>query len=113
MICSKRLQSYGAPNCLTGSLLVTLQNEGSRKIRVLCGRRLRRGVGHGVESEGSEREPVGALQKKVSVGLVEWFVLALKVGAIFYRAGPRKCRYVSLMKWLEIAIGRIAGPHVQ
>ena len=67
----------------------TLQNEGSRKIRVLCGGRLRRGGGHGVEGEGSEREPVGALQKKVSVGLVEWFVLALKVGAIFDRAGLR------------------------
>ena len=76
---------------------------------MLCGRRLRRGFGHGVASEGSEREPVGALQKKVSVGLVEWFVLALKVGAIFYRAGQRKCRYVSLTKWLEIAIARKCG----
>ena len=56
---------------------------------MLCGRRLRRGFGHGVASEGSEREPVGALQKKVSVGLVEWFVLAFKVGAIFDRAELR------------------------
>ena len=51
---------------------------------MLCGWRLRRGGGHGVASEGSEREPVGALQKKVSVGLVEWFALAVKVGAMFY-----------------------------
>ena len=46
-----------------------LQDEGGGKIRVLREGRLRRRSGNGFEGEGAEREPLGPVQKKISVGL--------------------------------------------